>query len=86
MEVVREVLENIEYASNWPKAIVVNFCILSSLEIRTIQRIINERNIPYENIRELEFIDVRVSINGSTIIYTLNLPTTRNITCELIRL
>lgn len=87
LEVIREDLKNIGYALSWAKANIINSFILSSLEIRAIQERINERNIPYENIEEqLEFSDVRVAINGSTIIYILNLPTAKNVTCELIKI
>lgn len=82
LQLIKEELLNIEYALNWAKSNIVNSFILSTLEVKTIEKIVNHKSIPYINIEELEFIDINVAVNGSMIVYILSLPTTKEEECE----
>lgn len=79
IKIVKEELENINYAIHWAKLGTINSFILSKNEIELATKVFNEQKLPYTTIEEaLDFADIKVLSNSTSILYIINIPLTTN--------
>lgn len=85
IEIIKDEIMNLQYAIHWAKVGVINSFILSHEEMKVVRKIFENENIPYLNLEEiLEFGEIRIASNGSSLIYIVNIPTTCNESCNKI--
>lgn len=83
LKILNEELRNINYAIQWAKVGIVNSFILSKSELGTIKDHFARQSLPYLNLLEaLEFGEVKLSHNNTTLIFIISLPKTETIACE----
>lgn len=72
---VKEEIINVKYAIQWAKLNVINTFLLNEKEIFEIDKIFKESNMPLLSIEEmLEFSDVTILNNKTTILYIIKVP------------
>lgn len=83
IKIIKEEINNIEYALEWAKVGVVNSFLLSEKEIEEVRKFLDSEKFPYSSLEEaLGFADIRIATSDATLIYIVNLPAINNITCE----
>ncbi len=80
---IKEDLKNVDYSIQWAKAKIVNSFILSNEEINVIKEKLERQKMPYINVIEaIEFSDVKIASNLSSIIYIVKVPITSEENCK----
>lgn len=81
LKLIKEELINIGYAIHWAKSGIVNSRMLSKTEIKLATEILDKEFLPYSTPEEaLEFAEVKVITNSTSIFYIINIPITTNAT------
>lgn len=79
IKLIKEDLENINYAIHWAKMGIINSIILSKNEIKFATQHLDKQNLPYTTIEEaLDFAEIKIISNSSSLIYVINIPLTTN--------
>lgn len=83
LKIIKEELVQIDYSIQWTKANIVNSFILSNLEMNLTKKFFEEQDIPFTNLIEaLEFSEIKIASNHSTLIYVISLPNTNKMNCN----
>lgn len=85
VEILKEEITNINSAIHLTKSNIVNTFILSEIEIRKIEEIFNQDEIPFQNIEQaLNFARIKIVNNSTNIIYIISIPKTVKEICNVI--
>lgn len=83
LKIIKEELTNINYSIQWAKSGIINSFIFSGYELSVTRKLFEDQNFPYSNLIEaLEFGEIKISMNQTTLIYVVNLPRTEKETCR----
>jgi len=75
VRLIKEEIGNIKFAIQWAKINVINTLLLNKFELIEINKIFQRNNISSFSVEEmLEFVDVSVLQNKTTIIYMIKIP------------
>lgn len=87
LKLIKEELINIKYAISFAKIGTINTLMLSQKEIKLATQILDKEKLPYASPEEaLEFSNVKIITNHSSLLYIVNIPITTEQTYEKIRI
>lgn len=82
LKIVKDEIDNIEYALQWAKVGVINSFLLSEKEMGEAKTFLDFEKFPYNNLEEaLGFASIRIATNENMLIYIINLPAIEQLIC-----
>lgn len=75
VRLMKEEIVNVKYAIQWAKLNIINTLLLNEIEIAEVRNIFHKGNLTFLSVEEmLEFVDVSVLHNKTSIIYIVKIP------------
>jgi len=87
MQLIKEDISNIIYATTWAKSNTINYFVFTSTETTVVEDIFKKENDFLFNIEELlEFAKVKLATNGNDLTYIISLPTIKTDNCRPLKI